>query len=220
MSPAAKHRTILLTIALAIQSVGYYAAEFRDEKIPAIRPLQEFPGKVPGWQVIRETPVEKEVLDVLQADDTMNRLYADPSGSRAANLFVAFFKSQRTGRWVHSPKNCLPGAGWEPSESGFISIAVPRNGSPSQITINRYIVARGDEKSVVLYWYQSHNRVIAGEFSAKIWLVADSVRYHRSDTALVRVVVPVQNNNDQAAVQAGVDFIRSMFPELERQLPA
>ena len=219
MSFLAKRGAALLTVALAVQAAGYYAAEFRGENIPAVRPLGQFPGNIAGWQMVRETTLEKEVQEVLAADDTMSRIYVDPARTSAASLFVAFFKSQRTGRWVHSPKNCLPGAGWEPAESGVMSISLPR-GSQPRITINRYIVVRGDEKSVVLYWYQSHNRVIAGEFAAKLWLVADSVRYHRSDTALVRVVVPVREHHDQAAVQTGVEFIRSIFADLEKKLPA
>jgi len=213
-----KRGAVLLTAALVIQSAGYYAAEFRDENIPAIRPLAEFPVNVAAWQMVRETQLEKEVQEVLAADDTMSRVYLDPAGKNAASLFVAFFKSQRTGHWVHSPKNCLPGAGWEPAESGVIQVSAP-GGSMPPITINRYIVARGEEKSVVLYWYQSHNRVIASEFSAKLWLVADSVRYHRSDTALVRVVVPVRDDQE-AALQTGVAFVRAIFPQLVGWLPA
>ena len=87
------------------------------------------------------------------------------------------------------------------------------------IRVNRYVVARGEEKSVVLYWYQSHNRVIAGEFAAKFWLVADSIRYHRSDTALVRVVVPVRAGDIDSAVNNGIAFVQAIFPDLQKQLP-
>ena len=68
-------------------------------------------------------------------------------------------------------------------------------GRSEPIRSNRYVVAHGDEKSVVLYWYQSHNRVIASELAAKFWLVADSIKYHRSDSSLVRVVVPVRDGD-------------------------
>jgi EpsI family protein len=91
---------------------------------------------------------------------------------------------------------------------------------PAEVTINSYIVARGDERSVVLYWYQSHDRIIASEYWAKFWLVADSIRYHRSDTALVRVVVPVRNGQTDAALKSGVEFVRAIFPDLRRTLPA
>ena len=86
--------------------------------------------------------------------------------------------------------------------------------------INRYLTARGDEKSVTLYWYQSHDRVIAGEFAARFWLIADSIRFRRSDTSLVKVVVPVRNNDADAATRTGVEFVKTLFPPLARQLPS
>jgi EpsI family protein len=93
-------------------------------------------------------------------------------------------------------------------------------GRPEPIRINRYVVSHGDQRSVVLYWYQSHRRVIASEFSAKFWLVMDSIRYRRSDTALVRVTVPVANNDTEAATRIGVSFVRTLFPVLKSYLPA
>ena len=110
------------------------------------------------------------------------------------------------------------GNGYEPIESGPISVEVPGRSTPIQI--NRYLTARGDEKSVTLYWYQSHDRVIAGEFAAKFWLIADSIRYHRSDSSLVKIVVPVRNNNADAATKAAVEFVQAVFPTISRQLPS
>ena len=136
-----------------------------------------------------------------------------------ANLFIAYFKTQRAGQSPHSPKNCLPGAGYQPveNESGRIDVAV--NGG--SIRINKYVVAQGDNESIVLYWYQSQGRVIADEFAAKFYLIADSIRRHRSDTALVRVVVPVTGQtNRQQASRTAVDFVRAMYPMISSWLPA
>jgi EpsI family protein len=93
-------------------------------------------------------------------------------------------------------------------------------GEPAPVTVNRYLVTRGDNASVVLYWYQSRKRVIASDYSAKMWLVLDSIRYHRSDTALVRVVVPVLNGNTPGATNLAVEFVQAMFPLLQTYLPA
>jgi EpsI family protein len=112
----------------------------------------------------------------------------------------------------------LPGSGWEPEATGVVDVAVA--GQPEPIRINRFVVSHGGEKSVVLYWYQSQRRVIASEFSAKFWLVMDSIRYHRSDTALVRVTVPVSNNDQGAATRIGVSFVQTVFPVLKNYLPA
>jgi len=157
------------------------------------------------------------VEDVLRADDTLNRQYVNPAANEEAWLFIAFFKTQRYGQSPHSPKNCLPGAGWEQITAQRPFVTVP--GWPTPIQINLYVVQKGQDKSVTLYWYQSHNRVIANEFAARFWLVADSVRYHRSDTALIKIVVPVFNDNIDAASRTGLAFTKAVFPQLLKQLP-
>jgi EpsI family protein len=207
----------VLSIVLVVQAIVLHTAISRPELTPVIRPLAAFPSQIAGWRAVEDVPIEQEVLDLLKADDTLNRLYVDPSGKIDVNLFVAFFKTQREGQSPHSPKNCLPGNGWQPVETGLVSISAPGRVQP--IVANRYVASHGDDKAVVIYWYQSHNRIIASEYSAKLWLIADSIRYHRSDTALVKVVVPVVNDNTQSATQLGVSFVQTTFPALARELP-
>jgi len=200
-----------LTLVLVVQATLFYAAS-RGEKAPAAPPLASFPESIHDWRMTQDMPIEKEILELLRADDTLNRNYAEAEFPAGLNFFVAYFKTQRTGQSPHSPKNCLPGSGWEPSATGIVD--VPMEGEPQPIRINRYVVTHGDQKSVVLYWYQSPRRVIASEYAAKFWLVMDSIRYHRSDTALVRVSVPVMQNED-AATRAGVSFAQGVFPLLK-----
>ena len=206
----------VLTVALVLQAALYYSAS-GGERVPLARPLAAFPTAVSEWRMSQDAPVEQEVIDVLRADDVLNRMYQKADGT-PASLFVAYFKTQRTGQTPHSPQNCLPGSGWIPSRIGFMPVDLP--GRPQPVEINRYVVAKGDNKSIVLYWYQSRDRVIASEFSAKFWLVADSIRYRRSDTALVRVVVPFIGTGEQAATDAAVGFVRSCFPILRQFLPS
>jgi EpsI family protein len=166
---------------------------------------------------VNEGVVEKEVQDVLRADDILTRSYMNPQHRLPAHLFVAYFKTQRTGQAPHSPKNCLPGTGWVPSESAIVPVEVPGRGA---IEVNRYVVAKGDNKSLVMYWYQSRDRVVASEYSAKFYVVADALRYNRTDTALVRVTVPIVENDVQAAQSAAEDFIRSFYTPLRKHFPA
>jgi EpsI family protein len=208
----------VLTIVLLAQAAAFYAIASRAEQIPVIPPLASFPFTIGNWQMQQDLPIEKEVQDVLKADDTLNRVYVDPARGEAAFLFIAFFKTQRYGQAPHSPKNCLPGAGWEPITTGILPITVAAwNGS---IETNRYVVQHGDDKDVVVYWYQSHKRVIANEYAAKFWLVADSIRYHRSDTSLVKIVVPVRDNDVEGATRTAVNFVQALFPQILKQLPA
>jgi EpsI family protein len=207
----------VLSVVLLLQAVVLYAAVSRPEIMPVVRPLVEFPNSFAGWRTVKDLPLESEIQDVLKADDTLNRIYSNPAVGMEANLFVAFFRTQRTGQSPHSPKNCLPGSGWEPIQTGLVTIPVAGRAEP--IVANRFVTAHGDERDVTIYWYQSHSRIIASEYKAKFWLVADSIRYRRSDTALVRIIVPVENNDTDAATAVGVRFAQALFPDLTRQLP-
>lgn len=209
--------TRIVTLLLILQGILFYAVALRAEKSPVPPPLASLPSDIGGWQLYKDIKMDQETLDVLRADDTLNRVYLSPQRNANAFLFVAFFKTQRSGQAPHSPKNCLPGNGYEPIESGTIPVTVPGRAAP--VEINRYLTARGDEKSVTLYWYQSHDRIIAGEFAAKFWLIADSIRYHRSDTALVKVVVPVRNGDADAATKTAIEFVQAVFSPLASQLP-
>ncbi len=202
---------LVLTAALALQIAVSYGVARRESEPPHI-PLAKFPVSVGGWTMAQEGVVEKDVREVLKADDVISRVYMETDAREAANLFVAYFKSQRTGAVPHSPKHCLPGAGWVPSVSDFATIPVPGRAAP--IRVNRYLVARGDDRSVVLYWYQSHGRVMAGEFEAKLFLVADAIRYNRTDTALVRVVLPVAGEDVERTTRIATEFVRAIFGPL------
>jgi EpsI family protein len=207
----------ILTLLLLLEGAVFYAVAFRSENVARVGPLSAFPAQFGGWRMAQDVKIEPEIQEILQADDILNRSYLSPAGNTGVYLFIAYFKTQRSGQAPHSPKNCLPGSGWEPIESGPIAIDVPGRGQP--IRSNRYVVAHGEEKSVVLYWYQSHNRIIASEFAAKFWLVVDSIKYRRSDSSLVKVVVPVRNGDTDAATRIAVDFVQTIFPDLTRQLP-
>src|SRR5437870_4191197 len=154
--PQSKHARIL-TAALVVQAGLFYATS-RGENIPSVRPLRDFPKEVQGWRMLNEGYVDDETQAVLRADDTLTRVYASSRSPVLAYLFVASFKTQRTGKTPHSPKNCLPGAGWEPSREDYVALNIP--GLDQPIQVNRYVVSKGDEKSLVLYWYQSPYRIV------------------------------------------------------------
>jgi EpsI family protein len=207
----------VLTIFLLLQAAAFYGFS-RDEVLPLNRPLDTFPRQLGSWAMHEEGVIEKEVRDSLKADELLNRSYISSGSEPAAvHLFVAYFKSQRTGRTPHSPRNCLPGSGWVPSVSDTVEIPISGR---DPIEVNRYIVQKGAVKSLVLYWYQSRDRVVAREYKAKLFVMADALRYNRTDTALVRVVVPIVDEDRAAAEKAGTAFIQSFFKPLREHFPA
>ena len=207
----------ILTVVLLAQASLFYGFS-RRENVPAHRPLEMFSVDAPDWSLVQNVPIDQDTLDVLKADDLLSRIYQNTRTGETATLFVAYFETQRTGKAPHSPKNCLPGSGWAPSQAGTVNI--PVTGESAPIRVNKYVVSRGQNQSIVLYWYQSHNRVIASEYSAKIYTVADSIRYNRSDTALVRVVVNVADGDTDRATRTAESFVRAFFDPLKQYLPA
>jgi EpsI family protein len=206
----------VLSIVLLAQAAVFYGFS-RSEHVPPHQPLSEFSLEGTDWRLVEDVQLDQDTLNVLKADDILSRVYQDRNTGQTATLFVAYFETQRTGKAPHSPKNCLPGSGWVQTQSGTIDITVPGRAQP--IHVNRYIVSRGENQSVVLYWYQSKGCVIASEYSAKIYTVTEAIRYDRSDTSLVRVEVGVENGNTQATSDTGVSFLKSFFEPLAAYLP-
>lgn len=202
------------TLLIVLQGALIYSA-VRPEAIPAGRPLSMLPAALGSWKLLQEGVIDDDTRNVLKADDLLNRFYG--SGTQGANLFVAAFRSQRNGKTPHSPKNCLPGTGWTPLNSTQVSIDV---GRAMPIVVNQYVVAHGDDRSLVLYWYQSRDRAIASEYTAKFWVVVDAMRLNRTDTALVRVVVPIVNRDEDAAAKSATDFVKAFYGTLREYLPS
>jgi EpsI family protein len=213
-----KSKSVRILSLVLLAQAGVFYGFSRHENVPARRPLVDFSLEPSNWRAVQDVQMDQETLDVLKADDILSRVYQDRAAGQFATLFVAYFDTQRTGKAPHSPKNCLPGSGWAPSQSGMVDISVA--GEPEPIRVNRYVVSRGENQSVVFYWYQARNRVVASEYRAKIFTIADAIRYNRSDTSLVRVVVGVSNGDTAKAVNVAEAFVRALFEPLKHYLPA
>ena len=206
----------LLTVFLVIQTAALYSS-LRNEYVPPSRPLAEVPHQIGSWNMTGEGFLDKDTQAILKADDVLSRVYRNASTGSEASLYVAAFRTQKNGKSPHSPKNCMPGSGWTQLSSENYPINV---GSGAPIVVNRYVIVHAEERELVLYWYQSRDRVVADEFKAKFWVVADAMRLNRTDTALVRVIVGVANNDDDAATTVATNFVHSFFDTLKRYLPA
>ncbi|RMH35333.1 MAG: EpsI family protein [Nitrospirae bacterium] len=130
-------------------------------------------------------------------------------------LYVGYYQSQRTGVTYHSPKNCLPGAGWQIIDSRPLTIPVPDGRT---ITINNVLIQKGLDRQVILYWYHDRGRVIANEYWAKAYLIWDAITRNRTDGALVRISIPVVTT-PESAVSVGVSFLQDLWPVLLRYMP-
>jgi EpsI family protein len=215
MKPVAL-RFSLAALLLASAAV-FLQARGHNEVFPARAPLASFPMQLGRWSGTDDS-IEKEVLDVLGPGDFLLRDYSAAGENQPSiNLYIAYFPSQRAGDTIHSPKNCLPGAGWTPIDSTRVTLALSGH-SPFPVT--RYIIARGEARELVLYWYWAHDRGVASEYWAKFYLVADSMRMNRSDGALVRISAGMYSGETAAAAeQRLLPFAARVIPLLGNYIP-
>lgn len=208
---------VTFSALIALQGAAGYYLSARQEYVPQAKPLAEFPKTVGSWTMAKEFPTEAEVQAVLKADDTLSRAYVKPSGGQGVYFWMAYFQSQRAGRAPHSPKNCLPGNGWVKERNSIINIQVPGRAEP--IEAQYYLVQRGESKSVVVYWYQSHGRIVADEYTAKYYVVADAIRYNRTDTALVKFTIPVGPEGAERASEMAIVAVKDFYQSVATALP-
>ncbi|HKS73511.1 MAG TPA: EpsI family protein [Terriglobales bacterium] len=203
--------SLLVVTALLLQ------ARSSNEVIPPREQLSALPHQLGDWSGIDVT-IPPDQLEILGAGDFLLRVYHTPDLTRPyVDLFVAYFPSQRSGESIHSPKNCLPGAGWSPVESDRVLLSLPDH---KPFLANRYVIAKGEDRMLVLYWYLSHNRAVASEYWAKFFLVTDSMRLNRSDGSLIRVTTPLQPGETRdAAQQRLVSLAGNVTPLIDRYVP-
>ena len=214
-------RVIVVLVCLLAAAAAVARAD-RYEETPLRMSFSLFPMQMGDWRGVQEPPFSDTVLKVLGVDDYLTRAYFLPDRS-GVGLYVGYWKSQQQGDTMHSPQNCLPGAGWEPVSQSMMTIADPRNPSNPGIAINRYVIQKGLDRQLVLYWYQSHGRIIGSEYWSKIYLVTDAVRLNRTDAAIVRVIAPVRGESaeaEEAAEGLALRFVNEVIPQLSSFLPS
>jgi EpsI family protein len=176
-------------------------------------PLDLLPRAIDGREG-HDRPIPTRILETLALTDHVSRLYRAP-GRPPVDLYIGFYGSQRTGATYHSPRNCMPGSGWQFLESTTARVAGP-DGRP--VTVNDILIGKGTERLVTYYWYQDRGRVIADEYEARLMLVWDAATRHRTDGSLVRVIVRA-NGDIEAARQEARAFTERLMPMLPEFLP-
>ena len=186
------------------------------DRNPPSEPLSQLPFNIAGWAGI-EQPFDRETLDVLGAGDVLARAYTQGIQQEPVGLFIAYFPTQRTGQTIHSPKHCLPGAGWVFESSTSVDLTDVKGKTHR---VGEYIIANGAQRQFVIYWYQAHGRSVANEYMAKIFMVVDAIRTNRTDGALVRVITPVSSLEDTSAARIRAEtFTMQLAPLLPQFIP-
>jgi EpsI family protein len=205
---------VCVCVLLVCASLAIHARESTTEVLPPHLSLSQFPVDLGAWHG-RDLALDPDVVSTLGPGQFLLRNYG-ALGKPPTNLFI-YYPSLARENNLHSPRNCLPGAGWTPIRSARMQIQ-RENGPP--IDVNRFIVGKGRERVLVLYWYQGRGRVIPSEFWAKYFLFRDAVLKNRTDSALVRIVQPLTNVDEEpAAERQAVAFVQQILPILNSYIP-
>jgi EpsI family protein len=209
-------RFVLAAALLATTAILLHGRS-SSEIIAARRPLASFPDQIGNWKG-SSVPIPQDALEVLGPGDFLLRIYENPTLKQPyVDLFLAYFPSQRAGDTIHSPKHCLPGAGWLPVESSRVTLTLPTH---APFVANRYVIAKGEDRQLVMYWYLAHDRAVASEYWAKFYLITDAIQMNRSDGSLVRLTTPIPDGESvDAAQQRLLSFAGDVVPLLSDYIP-
>jgi EpsI family protein len=201
---------MLAGTALILQARG------NRDRIPASEPLSQFPETI-GGSMGSDVQIDQETLKVLGAGDFLSRVYVRDVQSSRIGLFIGYFPSQRTGVTIHSPKHCLPGAGWSFESSRYIDL---KDATGKVHQVGEYVIANGENRQFVIYWYEAHGRSVASEYVAKFYMVTDGMRLNRTDGALIRVITPINSaEGTNIAKDRAEAFVAQITPMLPRFVP-
>jgi EpsI family protein len=201
-------RTGATASLLALTLFAVYVSGKREPE-ELSQPLSTLPEEIGGWASVKDGKLDEQTEAVLSASDYLYRVYR--KDGKQVDMFMAFYAMQRAGEAMHSPKNCLPGSGWE--IWNYDTVELPVEGET--VEVNKYWIQRGRDRMLVLYWYQNGERVIASEYSAKAYLVWDALRTGRTSGSIVRVTVA----DSPDAEEAGRKFAADLIPLVRNVLP-
>jgi exosortase D (VPLPA-CTERM-specific) len=205
--------TVLLLFALPLS----IAISEREEFIPDRKILTYFP-LIRGEWIGRDSALPDNILEELDYPDYITADYrrnGDPAG---VNFYVAYYKSQRAGSSIHSPRSCIPGGGWKISDLTQKDLGAPLG--LGELEVNRLVISKGEYSQLVYYWFAQRGRVITNEYLAKWYLFSDGITMQRSDGALVRLVTTVLPDTDIAEADARLQqFMQEFYPVMLDYLP-
>jgi EpsI family protein len=210
-------RELVIAMVILIAAGSLLHVVSHGEETPIHKSLASFPLHIDQWHGL-EQEFESDILQVLKVDDYILRQYRQERGT-SIGLYVSYYKSMRQGATYHSPKNCLPGSGWYFVDTGKTHLAGVGSHGQS-VEINKFVIQKGLDKQLVLYWYQDRGRIITSEYWAKIYMVIDAMTKNRTDGAFVRITVPYTHQSEEEVLAQGKAFAEQIFPRLQEHLPS
>jgi EpsI family protein len=210
-------------LALQVYVYNYFATE---EVHPPRKSFAAFPLHLDDkWACKERELMTEDVLANLGVTDYLICEYRRPDYAASVGVYVGYHQSQvrhegggSGGGQIHPPKHCLPGSGWDIIASEKVRLEMP--GLPAGGgEVNRLVIAKGEARQLVYYWYQERGRVIADDWMKIVWLFWDRARLQRTDGSLVRFTVPMKRDGDAAAEKLFLELAPLVTAELPSYSP-
>jgi EpsI family protein len=205
-----------VVLAMLLIAIGLNAYFSKPEISLPRKNLNDFPRAFGEWTAVKDYQIDDSSMKILQVDDYIMRDYVSEKGERIG-LYIGYFKSQREGKGIHSPRQCLPGAGWQPVSTSIYKLTL-FNPPSSTAPINQYIMGKGTERQLYLFWYQGRGRTYASEYWNKIYLIWDAFKKKRTDGALIRLNQKISGESNET-LNRQVQFIHLFLPILREYIP-
>jgi EpsI family protein len=207
------NRKFILILALLL-AAGAYIHLVEARPILLERPLVEFPVRVGEWRMVREDVFSQEIMAILRPTDYMSRDYVDAKGNRVT-LYIGYHGGRKGDGGIHSPRNCLPSAGWYTNSIGLVPV---RLNDGRDIEIMDTVMSKGATTISFYYWYQVRGRLLTDEYALKLSEMWNSLVSRRKDAAFIRVSMPIKD------VHEGRDpvldrFVADFYPLIRQYLP-
>ncbi len=198
---------------LLIVTTVYVNYFFEVEVIPPKKSFSEYPENVENWVKVKDHFFDDKVMDALRVDDFIYRTYR--KNGRPVQLYIGYYRTQRNGAQIHSPKHCLPGSGWFEISHKIRVLPLDRG----QLKFVEAVYQKGTNQEVFLYWYDVQGKKITNEYLLKMNMIYSSLMNNRSDGSFIRISTPVLNNDVDSAIRTVEEFALKMLPIIDSFLP-
>ena len=191
-----------------------------EEVIPPRITFSEFPDQLGDWRCNQRETMDDAVIGALVVTDYISCAYINPAKDNYTHLYIGYHERQTRDREsgrataIHPPEHCLPGSGWDVIDSRIVPIDVGPAGEAK-----RFVIAKGNERALVYFWYHSRGRVLARNYQKIMWMFLDRALHGRTDGSLVRFTIPIRNGDIDAAETSFQELASAVTPLLQEYVP-
>jgi EpsI family protein len=209
-------------VALIILGMNGYVYWFlgSEEVIPERTQFAIFPDEVDGWVCAGRETIDEKTINNLRVTDYISCNFYRPETAVASHLYIGYHERQTRDREsgaatsIHPPEHCLPGSGWDVIDASLVPIDIGPGGEAK-----RFVIAKGNQRALVYFWYHSRGRVIAQNHHKILWMFLDRARFGRTDGSLVRFTIPIQFGDEEKAEETFMEFASAVTPLLSDYVP-